>query len=210
YVAHLQGKDNHSCTGFLVAPGWVMTAAQCLVHKPLTVILGAHTLQKKEESWQKFEVQEYHSHPAFTTPKKGNDILLLKLNGNATSTSHVRSISFDRAKVRGGAVCGTAGYRTPAGALWEATVTIIKERDCLSHYPGLADHLICGRSSSAEVPGKVNQHSPLLSSTSQGSVGAPLVCNNKACGIFSYRHNHWPGFYTHILPYLPWVNSVMR
>uniref|UniRef100_A0A663DUN3 Peptidase S1 domain-containing protein n=1 Tax=Aquila chrysaetos chrysaetos TaxID=223781 RepID=A0A663DUN3_AQUCH len=43
-----------------------------------------------------------------------------------------------------------------------------------------------------------------------GDAGDPLVCNNKAYGIFSYRHNNWPGFYTHIAPYLPWVNSVMK
>uniref|UniRef100_A0A8C3GS01 Uncharacterized protein n=1 Tax=Corvus moneduloides TaxID=1196302 RepID=A0A8C3GS01_CORMO len=192
YMAYVQGKDSHFCGGFLVAPGWVMTAAH---HKPLTVILGAHTLQRREESWQTFEVKEYHCHPDFTSPKKGNDILLLKLNGNATSNSHVRPISFEKSKVRGGTECSVAGwgYRTPAVTLREATVTIIKQRDCLSHYPGLADNLICGRSKSAG-----------------GDAGDPLVCNNKAYGIFSYRHNNWPGFYTHITPYLSWVNSVMK
>uniref|UniRef100_A0A8D0FGP9 Peptidase S1 domain-containing protein n=1 Tax=Strix occidentalis caurina TaxID=311401 RepID=A0A8D0FGP9_STROC len=201
YVAYLQGKNNHFCGGFLVAPNWVMTAAQCF---PLTVILGAHTIQRREESWQTFEVQEYHCHPDFMSPKKGNDILLLKLKGNATSNRYVRTISFEKSKVPGGTACSIAGwgYKTPAATLREATVTIIKQRDCLSHYPGLADNLICGRSGSAGVPEKVISQ--------LGDAGDPLVCNNKAYGIFSYRHNNWPGFYTHIAPYLPWVNSVMK
>ncbi|NXX35852.1 GRAF protein, partial [Nicator chloris] len=192
YLARLQGKDNHSCGGFLVAPSWVMTAAQCHDHKPLTVILGSPTAQRREESWQTFEVKEYHRHPGFTRSNKENDILLLKLNGNATINGHVRPISFEKSKVRGGTECSVAtwGSRT-------APVTIIKQRDCLSHYPGLADNFICGRSRSSGVPGK-------------GDAGDPLVCNNKAYGIFSYRHNNWPGFYTHIAPYLPWVNSVMK
>ncbi|NWU00504.1 GRAF protein, partial [Urocynchramus pylzowi] len=207
YVALLQGKDNHSCGGFLVAPGWVMTAAQCLVHKPLTVILGAHTLQRRGESWQTFQVKEYHCHPGFTSPKEGNDILLLKLNGNATSNGHVRPISFEKSKVRGGTECSVAGWGTRT-----ATVTIIKQRDCLSHYPGLADNLICGRSRSPGVPEKVSllREEEEEEEEGEGDAGDPLVCNNKAFGIFSYRHNNWPGFYTHIAPYLPWVNSVMK
>ncbi|NXB84014.1 GRAF protein, partial [Vidua macroura] len=206
YVAFLQGKDNQSCGGFLVAPGWVMTAAQCLVHKPLTVILGAHTLQRREESWQTFQVKEYHCHPGFTSPKKGNDILLLKLNGNATSNGQVRPISFEKSKVRGSTECSVDGWghRT-------ATVTIIKQRDCLSHYPGLADNLICGRSRSSGPPEKVSLlREEEEEEEGEGDAGDPLVCNNKAFGIFSYRHNNWPGFYTHIAPYLPWVNSVMK
>uniref|UniRef100_A0A8C0EX56 Peptidase S1 domain-containing protein n=1 Tax=Bubo bubo TaxID=30461 RepID=A0A8C0EX56_BUBBB len=173
YVAYLQGKNNHFCGGFLVAPNWVMTAAQCF---PLTVILGAHTIQRREESWQTFEVQEYHCHPDFMSPKKGNDILLLKLKGNATSNSYVRTISFEKSKVPGGTACSIAGwgYKTPAATLREATVTIIKQRDFSLFF--------------ANAP------------SSRGP----------SYGIFSYRHNNWPGFYTHIAPYLPWVNSVMK
>ncbi|KFP84144.1 Granzyme E, partial [Apaloderma vittatum] len=199
YVAYLQGENNHFCGGFLVAPNWVMTAAQCFIHKPLTVILGAHTIQRREESWQTFEVQEYHCHPDFVSPQRGNDILLLKLKGNATSNSYVRTISFEKSKVPGGTACSIAGWghKTPSAMLREATITIIKQRECLSHYPGLADNLICGHSGSAGVPEK-------------GDAGNPLVCNNKAYGIFSYRRNNRLGFYTHVEPYLPWVNSVMK
>ncbi|NXF83864.1 GRAG protein, partial [Sclerurus mexicanus] len=209
YVAYLQGQDNHSCAGFLVAPNWVMTAAQCLDHKPLTVILGAHSVQRREKSWQKFEVKEYHGHRGFTSPKKGNDILLLKLDGNATSNSYVRAVSFGRFRVQGGTVCSVPSYRTPAGTLSEATVTIIKQRNCIVPYPGLANSLICGSSSSAEVPGEgLREEEEEVEGLDD--VGAPLVCNNRAYGIFSYRLNAWTSFYTDITHYLDWVNKIMK
>ncbi|XP_069734368.1 granzyme M [Phaenicophaeus curvirostris] len=199
YLAYLQGENNSFCGGFLVAPNWVMTAAQCLAYKPLTVILGAHTIQKREESWQTFEVQEYYRHPEFRNPKNGKDILLLKLKGNATSNNYVRTISFEKSKVASSTKCSVAGWghKTSNGELRETTVTIIDSRDCLNLYPGLADNLICGLSKSPGVPEK-------------SDAGDPLVCNNKAYGIFSYRHNSWPGFYTRIAPYLHWVDSVMK
>ncbi|NWY97602.1 GRAK protein, partial [Loxia curvirostra] len=216
YVAFLQGKDNQTCGGFLVAPAWVMTAAQCLQHKPLTVILGAQSLQRREESWQTFQVKEYHCYPGFTSPKKGRDILLLKLNGTASSNGHVRPISFlEKSKIWGGTQCSLVGWGDRT-----ATVTIISQRDCLNQDPGLADNLICGQSKSSKLPEKVSvlregeEGSFELGQSTEkrilGDAGDPLVCNNKAFGIFSYRHNNWPGFYTHIAPYLPWVHSVMK
>ncbi|NWH58313.1 CMA1 Chymase, partial [Geococcyx californianus] len=170
-------------------------------YKPLTVVLGAHTIQKREDSWQMFEVLEYYRHPDYTSPKKGKDILLLKLKGNATSNDDVKTIPFERSTVASRTKCSIAGWghRTPNGKSREATVTLIDPRDCLSLYPGLADNLICGLSKSAGLPVKVSD-----------DAGAPLVCNNKAYGIFSYKHNNWPGFYTRIFPYLQWVDNVMK
>ncbi|XP_062452357.1 chymase-like [Rhea pennata] len=199
YMAYLQGKNNHFCGGFLVAPNWVMTAAQCFNHKPLTVILGAYNIQKKEESWQKFEVQKYHRHPDFIIPQNGNDILLLKLKGNATSNNYVKTIFFQKQKALGGTVCSIAGWghEMPAAMLHEAKVTILKPRDCLNLNPGLANNLICARTGSAGALEK-------------GDIGGPLVCNNKAYGIFSYGYGNQSGFYTYIAAYLPWINSVMK
>ncbi|KAM9516302.1 granzyme G-like isoform 1-T1 [Guaruba guarouba] len=199
YMAYVQGKNQQSCGGFLVAPSWVMTAAQCLDYKPLTVILGAHTVQRTEQSWQSFKVQQYHRHPGFTSPKNGNDILLLKLNGNATTNHHVRTISFNTDRVLGGTKCSVKGWShtTSTATLCQVCVTILKPRQCLNWAPGLAQNLICALNESSTWPKKAD-------------AGDPLVCNNKVYGIFSYRHHNWPGFYTHIAPFLTWINSVMK
>ncbi|XP_010225846.1 PREDICTED: granzyme-like protein 1 [Tinamus guttatus] len=188
YMAYLQGKNNHFCGGFLVAPNWVMTAAQCFNHKPLTVILGAQNIQKKEERWQTFEVQKYHRHPAYRI-----------LKGNATSNNYVKTISLQKQNNIGQPECTVAGwgYETPAAMLHETKVTILRSRECLNIYPGFPINSICTRS---VFPGALRK----------GDIGGPLVCKNKAYGIFSYTYNEWYSYYTSISPYISWIDSVMK
>ncbi|NXA42626.1 GRAE protein, partial [Eudromia elegans] len=208
YLAYLQGKNNHFCGGFLVAPNWVMTAAQCFKHKPLTVILGAHNIQKQEESWQRLEVQEYHCHPDFRTAHNENDILLLKLKGNATSNNYVKTISLQRQNNIGQPECTVAGWgERPAAALHEAKVSVLRSRDCLHIYPGFPIHSICTRSA---LPGALRKVRVRHREEMAGDIGGPLVCKNKAYGIFSYKYNEWYSYYTSISSYIPWIDKVMK
>lgn len=93
-------------------------------------------------------------HRAFTRPGTYFCVFypLAQLKGNATSNSYVQTIAFEKSKILDGTVCSTVswGGNTPTATLREATVTIVKQRECIRHYPFLADNLICGHSGSAE------------------------------------------------------------
>lgn len=56
-------------------------------------------------------------------------------------------------------MCSIAGWghKAPTATFHEANVTIHKQRDCLTVYPGLANNLICANSGSAGVPEEVSR-----------------------------------------------------
>uniref|UniRef100_A0A8C9LDY1 Peptidase S1 domain-containing protein n=1 Tax=Pavo cristatus TaxID=9049 RepID=A0A8C9LDY1_PAVCR len=148
-MAYLRGRDGGFCGGFLVAPGWVMTAAQCF--SPLTVILGARDIQREEESWQELQVQKSHCHPKYSRREEGHDILLLEvpravaveLGGGSPGHATLKGKTPISARLSGGVVCSVAGWGHGASnaALCEANVTLSKERDCLAIYPAPSPRL---------------------------------------------------------------------
>ncbi|XP_075768006.1 mast cell protease 1A-like [Pelodiscus sinensis] len=209
YMAYLQMKRNnghYTCGGFLVAKGFVLTAAHCW-GVSITVTLGAHNIDKREPSWQVIPVRRQIPHPRYNRKTLNNDIMLLQLAEPAKLNGWVETIALPCAgeHVEPGMACLVAGwgltiasdYFSAASALQEAEVKVLADAKCTYHHYVSSTMLCAGLRSEGKDSAK-------------GDSGGPLVCQGKAQGIVSWGPNTPPGVYVRVSTYSQWIRDTMR
>ncbi|KAJ8352519.1 hypothetical protein SKAU_G00239950 [Synaphobranchus kaupii] len=212
YMVSLQVNGSHTCGGFLIREDFVLTAAHCFSLSPLTAVLGAENLKKKEKkSQQKIPVRKCYKHPMNDKSKYDFDIMLLKLQRNATLNKNVKVIQLPAKgeTVPENTKCLMSGWgrkrpdETPPALLQEVTLMVLSNKDCKKIWQ---KHFVPNRMMCTRFDGK---------GICEGDSGGPLICKNKPHGIAAFtatpcnNKNYKAQVYMKVSYFIDWIKEKM-
>ncbi|GCC19492.1 hypothetical protein chiPu_0021081, partial [Chiloscyllium punctatum] len=160
YMVSIQANNQHVCGGTLIQTKWVLTAANCgqlIKKKKATVVLGARSLQKKDNIEQIISVKRLSPYPEFKN-KIENDIMLLELAQAADVKKkgvEILKLPTSTKDLKAGVICRIIGWgqtsprdKKQSDTLKEATISVIDRKTCNSkkYYNGtpvITDNMIC-------------------------------------------------------------------
>nr|XP_042703627.1 cathepsin G-like [Chrysemys picta bellii] len=209
YMAYLdiqRGDKRSRCGGFLVSENFVLTAAHCNGDK-ITVYLGAHNIQQREQSQQKIPVHCRIPHQQYNRETLNNDIMLLQLSHSAVLNNWVRLIPLPNAnsRVRPGSMCsmagwGRTGWNIRTDTLCEVYLEVMRDNMCELYSGYNPSTMLCvGKPSMRKLPYR-------------GDSGGPLACDGVAQGIASYVDGNFyqPSVFTRLSTFIPWIQNILQ
>ncbi|XP_055989880.1 mast cell protease 8-like [Sorex fumeus] len=209
YMAYLKiyGQESKSCGGFLIQEDVVMTAAHCNGRK-IEVILGTNNIGKRRNWLMKISVNATFPHQGYNKDTFSNDIMLLKLREKVKLTKKINLLSLPDplTHLEPGQLCSVAGWGQTtfkgktSDKLMEVELKIQKEEKCKRIYNNYNSktQLCAGDKKGGNIM--------------KGDYGDPLVCDNVAQGIMTFRDKNgiFPGIYTRISFFMPWIKKTLK
>ncbi|KAL1492965.1 hypothetical protein ABEB36_011121 [Hypothenemus hampei] len=223
WIAALFNSGRQFCGGSLIDNIHILSAAHCVAHMSswdvarLTVRLGDYNIKTNSEVRHiEKRVKRVVRHRGFDSRTLYNDIALLTLDSPIEFSSNIRPVCLPSPGGRDwagstGTVIGWGSIRESGpqpAVLQEVNIPIWSNTDCRQKYGhaapgGIVDHMLCA--------GQANRDS------CSGDSGGPLMVNNgkwTQVGIVSWGigcgKGQYPGVYTRVEKFLPWINKNLK
>ncbi|XP_042556123.1 kallikrein-4 [Dipodomys spectabilis] len=208
WQAALFADDEFFCSGVLVHPQWVLSAAHC-IQSSYTIGLGLHNLEAEQEPGsRKLQASLSIQHPDYNHPFLANDLMLIKLNESVVESHTIRSIAVATQCPTPGESCLVSGWgllrngRLPS-RLQCVNISVVSEEQCKEVFSPVYHYSMFCAGGGPDGKDSCN-----------GDSGGPIVCNQHLQGLVSLGLDKCgqpsvPSVYTNLCKFTNWITKTI-